>query len=120
MDARLPTLLAVDPVGWLIDPVQIRSSSLILLTFAALGLLVGALLWLGVIDAVLGVVGFVMRNGIRAGFRVWEQLLSWATWPLFLGIQLALLTTGVGAAGSLPVLTVACALGPLGMGLAEY
>ena len=35
-----------------------------------------------------------------------------------LGIQLALLTTGVVAAGSLPALTVACALGPLGIGLA--
>lgn len=118
MDARLVGLLAVDPSDWLIDTDQVRSSTLILLTLAALGLLVGALLWLGVIDRVLGLAGALIRGGIRAGFLAWERLLAWASWPLFLAVQLGLLAAGAAAAGFLPVLTVACALASLGMGLA--
>jgi hypothetical protein len=38
----------------------------------SLGLVGGALLWLGVIDWVLGVAGILIRGGIRAGFRAWE------------------------------------------------
>ena len=108
----------MDPADWLIDTDQVRSSTLILLTLAALGLLVGALLWLGVIDWVLGVAGVLIRGGIRAGFRAWERLLAWASWPLFLAVQLGLLAAGAAAAGFLPVLAVACALASLGMGLA--
>ena len=43
MDAWLPGLFAVDPADWLIDTDQVRSSTLILLTLAALGVLAGAL-----------------------------------------------------------------------------
>ena len=108
----------MDPSDWLIDTDQVRSSTLILLTLAALGLLVGALLWLGVIDRVLGVAGALIRGGIRAGFRAWERLLAWASWPLFLAVQLGLLAAGAAAAGSLPVLDRRLRPGPLGMGLA--
>jgi len=118
MDARLAGLFAVDQTGWMIDTEQVRSSTLILVAIAALGLVAGALLWLGVIDWVLGVAGVVIRGGIRAGFRAWERLLAWASWPLFLAVQLGLLAVGAAAAGFLPAVTVACALGPLGMGLA--
>jgi HEAT repeat protein len=117
MAARLAGLLAVDPSDWLIDTDQVRSSNLILLTLAAIGLVAGALLWLGVIDWLLSVAGVLIRGGIRAGFRAWERLLAWASWPLFLAVQLGLLATGVAASGFLPVLAVACALGALGMGL---
>src|SRR5688572_17669939 len=118
MDARLAGLFAVDPADWLIDTEQFRSSTLILLAIAALALFAGTLLWLGVIDWVLGVAGALIRGGIRAGFRAWERLLAWASWPLFLAVQLGLLAAGAAAAGFLPVLTVACALGSLAMGLA--
>jgi HEAT repeat protein len=118
MGARLAGLFAVDPADWLVDTSQVRSSTLILLAIAALGLLAGALLWVGVIDWVLGVAGALVRGGIRAGFRAWERLLAWASWPLFLAVQVGLLAAGAAAAGFLPVGTVACALGALGMGLA--
>src|SRR5688572_3821999 len=65
MAARLAGLLAVDPSDWLIDTDQVRSSNLILLTLAALGLVAGALLWLGVIDWLLSVAGVLIRGGIR-------------------------------------------------------
>ena len=118
MDRRFAGLLAADPAGWLIDTEQVRSSTLILLALAALGALAGALYWLGIINAVLRVVGVVTRGGIRIGFRIWERSLAWASWPLFLSVQLGLLAAGVLVAGLLPVLTVLCAVGPLAMGLA--
>lgn len=118
MDAWLPGLFAVSPTDWLIDTDQVRSSTLILLVLVSLGLVVGVLLWLGVLDWVLWVAGVVIRGGIRAGFRVWEVLLAWASWPLFLAVQFGILAAGVAAAGPLPGFAVACALGPLAMGLA--
>ncbi len=118
MGTRLPGLFAVDPTGWLVDTSQVRSSTLILAVVVSLGLVGGALLWLGVIDWVLGVAGILIRGGIRAGFRAWERLLAWASWPLFLAVQLGLLATGATVAGFLPVLAAACALASLGMGLA--
>jgi len=118
MDARLPGLIAVDSAGWLIHPDQVRSSTLILLSLVFLGVFVGGIYWLGVINWILWVVGVVIRGGIRLGFRTWERLLAWASWPLFLAVQLGLLAAGVLAAGPLPAFTVACALAPLGMGLA--
>ncbi len=118
MNGRRPDLFAVDPAGWLIDTDQVRSSTLILLSLVALGLVVGAIYWLGVINAALWVAGVVTRGGIRIGFRAWERFLAWASWPLFLAIQLGLLALGIATADPLPVLAVLCAIGPLGMGLA--
>jgi HEAT repeat protein len=119
MGARLAGLLAVNPADWLIDTEQFRSSTLILLAITALLLFAGTLLWLGVIDVVLEVAGALIRGGTRAGFRAWERLLAWASWPLFLAVQLGLLATGAVAAGFQPVLTIACALTSLGIGLAD-
>jgi len=118
MDARLFGIVAADPAGWLIDTNRVRSSTLILLTLTALVLALGALYWVGVINAVLAVAGAVIRAGIRAGFRAWERLFAWASWPVFLAVQLGLLTVGIAAAGAAPPLAVACAVGALGMGLA--
>ena len=42
----------------------------------------------------LWVAGVLIRGGIRAGFRAWERLLAWASWPLFLAVQLGLLAAG--------------------------
>jgi len=118
MDVRLAGLFAADPTGWLVDPDRVRSSTLILLALVAVGLLAGALFWSGVVDAAVWVAGVVTRGGIRAGFRAWERLLAWASWPVFLAVQIGLLAAGVAAAGPLPGVAAACALGPLGMGLA--
>ncbi|WP_020470048.1 HEAT repeat domain-containing protein, partial [Zavarzinella formosa] len=118
MDSPLFGLLAADPAGWMIDTGGVRSSTIILLTFAVIILLAGALYWLGTIDFGVSVAGAVIRGGIRAGFRVWERCLAWATWPVFLGIQFGLLVIGILVAGSLPPLAVVCSLGPLAMGLA--
>lgn len=118
MDAALPVLFAVESSSWLVDTGQIRSSTLILSAIVALGMLLGTLFWYGIIDRVFGVAGVFIRGSIQSGFQVWERLLAWASWPLFLALQLGLIVVGVAAAGTIPALTVACALGPLGMGVA--
>jgi HEAT repeat protein len=118
MDAAFPVLFAVDSSGWLVDTERIRSSTLILSAIVTLGILVGALFWFGVLNRFFEVVGVFIRGSIRSGFRVWERLLAWAPWPLFLTLQLGLISVGVTVADPIPVLTVVCALGPLGMGVA--
>ena len=118
MEAWLRKVLVVGPTDWLVETDRVRSSGLILLALVAVAVFGGVLFRLGVIGGVLGVVGVLVRGSIRAGFRIWERLLAWASWPLFLSVQLGLLAVGVVVADARPVLTVACALGPLGMGLA--
>jgi len=118
MPASPYALFAAGPTQWLVETGGVRSSVLILLALAAIGVAAGALFRLGVIGAVLGAAGFVVRTAIRRGFRAWELALSWASWPLFLSLQLALLAAGIAAAETQPVAAVACALGPLVMGLA--
>ena len=118
MDHRLSGLFAAEPTSWLLDPEQYRSSTLILLSLVAVGVLAGVLFRIRVIGGVLWVVGVVVRGGIQTGFRAWERLLAWAAWPLFLAVQLGLLAAGIAAADPLPAATVICAIGPLAMGLA--
>ena len=104
--------------GWLIETDAVRSSTVILLTLVAVGVLAGVLYQVGVIGFVLRVVGAVIRGGTRAGFRTWEQALAWAPWPLFLAVQLTLLAVGVGVNEAAAVVSVGCALAALGLGLA--
>ncbi|VTR93447.1 heat-repeat-containing pbs lyase : HEAT repeat-containing protein OS=Singulisphaera acidiphila (strain ATCC BAA-1392 / DSM 18658 / VKM B-2454 / MOB10) GN=Sinac_5393 PE=4 SV=1: HEAT_2: HEAT: HEAT_2: HEAT_EZ: HEAT_2: HEAT_2: HEAT_2 [Gemmata massiliana] len=118
MDAWAPVSVTFAVSNWLIDPDQVRSSTLLFLTLIGIGLLAGALYFVGIIDWLLWLVGALIRGGTRTGFRVWEQCLSWASWPLFLAVQLVLLTSGALVAEALPGLTVMCALAPLAMGLA--
>ena len=115
---RPTQLFAVDSTGWLVDTDRVPSSTLILLSLVVVGLLAGVLYRLRILGGVMWVVGIVIRTGIRTGFRAWERLFAWASWPLFLAIQLGFLAAGIVATTTLPVLAVACALGPLGMGLA--
>lgn len=65
----------------------------------------------------MGWLGYIVRGSIRRGFLLWERLFAWASWPLLLAITAGLLTVGWAAAGFVPVVTVACALAPLCMGL---
>ena len=76
----------------------------------------GVLYQIGLIGWVLRGLGLVVRGGIRKGFRLWERLLAWASWPLFLAIVLGFLVAGGVAGGPLPGLRVVCGLAPLFMG----
>ena len=96
---------------------QLDSSYLVLLSIAGLGLLAGALAYTGIVGWVLRGTAFVIRGTIRQGFLLWERLFAWATWPWYLGTVLTLLVVGWAAVGYLPMLTIACALAPLFMGL---
>lgn len=114
----LTELFAVNSTGWLVENDPFRSSTLILLALAALGLFAAILFQLRVIGGVLWVAGVIVRGGIRTGFRVWEYSLAWASWRLFLAVQLGFLVMGVVTAGPVPLIAVVCALIPLAMGLA--
>jgi CheY-like chemotaxis protein len=80
---------AFAPTGWLLNPDDFRSSTLLLLSLVAVGAVAGILFWSGVVDAVLWVIGVVVRGGTAIGFR--------ASWPLFLAVQFALLALGLEA-----------------------
>jgi HEAT repeat protein len=109
-------VLFANDAHWLI-PEQIRPSTLIFLTVAAVGLLAGVLFKLGVVRWVMLTAGGVVRSGIRAGFRVWEQTLSWASWPWFGAVVVALLGVGVLVVGWWPPVAVVFAVAPLLLGL---
>ena len=114
-----PLVLFADSAsGWLIETGGVRSSTVLLLALVAIGVLAGVLYQVGVIGFVLRVVGAVIRGGTQAGFRLWEQTLAWAAWPVFLAVQLTLLAVGVGVNESAAVVSVGCALAALGLGLA--
>ena len=59
----------------------------------------------------------MIRGTIRQCFLLWERLFAWATWPWYLATILTLLVVGWAAVGYLPLLTIACAVAPLIMGL---
>ena len=61
---------------------RVHSSVLILLTLVGLGVLAYLLYRVGLLGAVLRVVGTAVRGSVRVGFRAWERLFAWATWPV--------------------------------------
>jgi HEAT repeat protein len=111
-------LFAAAAPHWLVDPNQVRFSTLLLLVLAGLVLLTVILYWSGVVGMLLQGFGVITRGATNAGFRVWEATLSWLPWPVFLAIQLVLLAVGAAYAPSSPALAIAGGLAPLGMGLA--
>jgi HEAT repeat protein len=104
------------PPSWFIDLDQVHSSYLLLITLATLALACGALFYLGVLDWVLRGLGLVVGAGIRKGFLLWERLLSWTSWPVFLAIVLGFLFVGWLAGGPFAGLKVFCGLAQLVMG----
>ncbi|WP_406700110.1 HEAT repeat domain-containing protein [Singulisphaera sp. Ch08] len=102
--------------SWFLELDRGRSSYLLLVALVGLGLAAGILYHIGLIGWVLQVLGTVVRGSIRKGFRLWEQLLAWATWPWFLALALGFLVAGGVAGDSLPGLRIACGLTPLFMG----
>ena len=96
---------------------QTETSYLLLATLIGAGVLAGILFRIGFIGLLLNIVGRLVRGTIRRGFLLWEHLLSWATWPIFLGLFVFILLFG-GAAGSrFPALRILCGLIPLVMGM---
>jgi HEAT repeat protein len=106
----------VNTSTWFVELEHVHSSSLLLAMLAGLALAAGFLYLIGLIGWALRGLGFVVRGGIRAGFRLWERLLAWASWPLFLAIVLGFLVGGGVVGGALPSVRVVCGLAPLLMG----
>ena len=103
--------------SWLIELDQVHSSYLLLGTLALAGSVLGILYQIGLLGWVIRLVGIGIRSAIRNGFLVWRRLLSWATWPLFLGTVAGLLFLGWALNGVLPALTLLCGFAPLFMGV---
>ena len=85
---------------WLTKLEQANPSYLLLATLAGASLLAGVLYRIGLIGWVLRFVGIVVKGAIRSGFLLWERLLGWASWPVFLAIVIGFLLVG-GVAGRL-------------------
>ncbi len=106
----------VSPPSWLIDLDQIHSSYLLLATLAVLALAAGILIWVGLLGWLFRVLGFLVGVSIGKGFRLWERLFSWASWPRFLAVVLGFLILGGVGGGLVPGLRILCGLVPLLMG----
>jgi HEAT repeat protein len=102
---------------WFVELDRVHSSYLLLAGLASVAITAFLLHRVGVIGAVLQVVGILVRLGIGQGFRLWERLLSWASWKLFLALVIGFLVTGIWAGGTWPVLKVGLGLAPLFMGV---
>jgi HEAT repeat protein len=76
----------------------------------------GILYGVGLIGWALRAVGLVIRIAVREGFRLWERLLAWATWPLFLAIVFGFIFVGGVLGGWSPGLRILCALAVMAMG----
>lgn len=102
--------------SWLIDLDRAHSSYLVLISLLALLLAGGILFYFGVIGWIFWVLGLAVGASIRKGFLLWERLLSWASWPVFLTILLGFLLVGGLVGGLVPGLRILCGLAPLLMG----
>src|SRR5262249_39548633 len=102
---------------FLIDLDRVGSSYLLLLAIVAVGALAGLLFRVGVAGRIIAVVSVLVQGGIRAGFRLWVVLLSWAPWPAYLALVVAFLLLGLAGGRAVPWLNVACALVLLFLGV---
>jgi HEAT repeat protein len=101
----------------LVDVTDLQPSSVILGTLASLAVLAGLLYWVGVLGAILNFVGGLLRGGIYGGFRLWSALLSWAPYPVFLGLVLGMLALGIHLTDDNPEAAAVVASVPLAMGI---
>ena len=102
---------------WLIAPDAVRPSVLMLLVVLVGGVVAAGLVKLGVVRWAVRWLGASVRWGVRTGFRVWEQTLAWAPWPLFAAVVAVLLLIGIGFSSLAPPLAAVVAVVPLFMGL---
>jgi HEAT repeat protein len=78
------------------DPVPVlsldslNSTALLLTLFGSIALLIVFGYQTGLLGKLLRAVAIVIQKTIETGFTVWKQTLSWASWPLFLGLVVAL------------------------------
>ena len=96
---------------------QLSSSYFVILFLTLIAIAAGFLFRIGVIPWGLRVFAYLVRTSIVGGFRLWERLFAWASWPLFLTIVLSFLFVGWACSGTLPFLTLLCAVVPLFMGV---
>jgi HEAT repeat protein len=106
----------MDVSFWLADLEHVHTSFLLLGTLAGAALVAAVLFKVGVIGFVLRCSGYAARGIIRAGFRTWEYLFSWASWEHFLAIALVLLLSGGILGLWIPAARIACSLAVLTMG----
>ena len=84
------------------------SSTLVLISMAVV-VVAGLLLFkLGFIRWALGLLGVVVRFGIRTGFHLWRRLFAWADWPRLLAVVGGLLIVGWLGGLPFPWLAVLC------------
>src|SRR5688572_18933048 len=81
---------------------RLSSSYLILAALAGIGVAAGVLYRIGFVGLVLRLLGAAIRGSVRNGFHVWRELFSWARWPVYLGLTLALIALGWAASRGLP------------------
>jgi HEAT repeat protein len=102
------------PAGFL---TRFHSSHLILFTVAALAVTAVVLFYMGLLGWVFHWLGSLVRGTVFRGFLIWRRLFAWATWPVFLAAELALLVAGDSLSEVVPWFTVVCGLIPWFMGV---
>ncbi len=107
----------MDASSWITGLERADASYLLLATLAGILLSAGVLYQLGLIGWVLRGLGLAVGGAIRGGFLLWERLLAWASWPLYLAIIVGFLLLGGVAGGPWPASRVLCGLAPLFMGI---
>jgi hypothetical protein len=96
---------------------QSNSSYLILISLCAFTLVAVILYRIGVLGRVLRVLAATVRVTVRGGFRIWEYLFAWASWPWFLTVVFGVLGAGWLANRFVPMGGAICALALLFMGI---
>ncbi len=107
----------MDATFWMTRLERADTSHLLLAALAGILLATVVLHRLGLIARVLRILALVVGGAIRGGFLLWERLLAWASWPLYLVIVVGLLLTGGAVGGIWPASRVLCGLAALFMGI---
>src|SRR5689334_18341130 len=107
----------MDAATWMAWLGRADPSYLLLATLAGIMVSAGLLYRVGLIGWVLRGFGHVVAWAIRRGFRLWERLLGWASWPMYLAIACGFLLVGGMVGGPWPASRVLCGLAALFMGI---
>lgn len=107
----------MDAASWIAWLESADPSCLLLAMLAGIMVSAGLLYRIGLIGWVLRGFGRAVTGASRRGFLLWERLLGWASWPLYLTIVCALLLVGGMAGGPWPTSRVLCGLAALFIGI---
>jgi HEAT repeat protein len=105
------------PFPRLFDALPFSSSTVVLLGFAALGLLAGLLYATGALGLVVALIRFLFLGSARLGFFVWRNLLSWASWYVLLLIVSGLLAAGIIGGRGRPILALTTGIALMFVGI---